>query len=56
MDKNKIAVKCEQILVILQVMDDLTKTGDNVIDEVLSASKLIKGLTIDVASLAEQKP
>lgn len=53
--KNKIAAKCEQVLTILQVMDDLAKTGDNVVSEMSSAAKLIRSLTTDVASLVDQK-
>jgi len=52
-NKNSIHSKCEQILAILQVENDLAKSGDNICDEVLAANLLIKGLVVEVESLIE---
>lgn len=52
-NKNSIHSKCEQILAILQVENDLAKSGDNICDEVLAVNLLIKGLVLEVDNLVE---
>lgn len=52
-NKNPIYLKCEQILTILQVENNLARSGDNICDEVLATNLLIKGLVLEVESLIE---
>lgn len=56
MDTNKkiISKKLDQMMALLQVMDDLSKTGDSVVGEMVCATKLLKGLTIDVSALVDK--
>jgi len=55
MSNNKAAVlaKCDQVLNILAVADNLTKNDDNVIDEIRAANLLNKGLMVEIKELLE---
>lgn len=55
MSNNKAAVlaKCDQVLNILSVADNLTKNDDNVIDEIRAANLLNKGLMVEIKELLE---
>lgn len=51
--KTIISKKLNQMAVLLEVMEDLTNTGDSVVHEMSCATALLKGLRIDVAALVE---
>lgn len=57
MNKNKGSkafAKCEQMLVILQIMDDLIQSGDDARDELNAATTLLTGLTMEVSGLVSE--
>ncbi|CAH0531107.1 hypothetical protein [Vibrio hippocampi] len=51
--KTIISKKLNQMAALLEVMEDLTNTGDCVVHEMSCATALLKGLRIDVAALVE---
>lgn len=51
--KLEVLAKCDQVLNILEVAENLTKNGDNVIDEIRAANLLNKGLIIEIRALLD---
>ncbi|WP_170618945.1 hypothetical protein [Aliivibrio fischeri] len=45
--------KCDQVLNILAVAENLTESGDNVLDEIRAANLLNKGLILEIKSLLD---
>ncbi|MGY5706827.1 hypothetical protein ACXHRA_23380 [Vibrio antiquarius] len=48
-----ISKKLNQMAALLEVMEDLTNTGDCVVHEMSCATALLKGLRTDVAALVD---
>lgn len=51
--KLEVLTKCDQVLNILEVAENLTKNCDNVIDEIRAANLLNKGLIIEIRALLD---
>lgn len=51
--QQEVLRKCDQVLNILAVAENLTKSGDNVLDEIRAANLLNKGLVIEIKSLLD---
>lgn len=49
---NKIAVKCEQIIVLTKIIAELTRSGDDVLEEISCANVLLAGLATDINGLS----
>ena len=51
--QQEVLRKCDQVLNILAVAENLTKSDDNVLDEIRAANLLNKGLVIEIKALLD---
>ena len=51
--QQEVLRKCDQVLNILAVAENLTKSDDNVLDEIRAATLLNKGLVIAIKALLD---
>ncbi len=51
--KSEALMKCDQVLSILSVSENLTNNDDNVIAEIRAATLLNKGLLMEIKELLE---
>lgn len=54
MKKTVVKKKMDQIMSLLELMDDLARTGDCVVHEMYCATVLLKGVHSDLSALIEK--